>query len=225
MTDMIKIFLMNINRLKTWLYEVWNWLKETTIWFMCCLVLFDSYLFGFHVWNSEMSVRVSGFVLQILGMIFAIHGLLKIRTHFGQSPYMKLFLAWMNRFPKWNRGTVINIKGALTSTAGCKANIDIWTLDDPGDRIELRIKGIIHNLNHLKKAQRINEEGIDTLHDELKEYKVETDQKQKEMKQQIHSDLESLHTDDISISLIGLIWLTVGISMSTMSQEIYKFWM
>ncbi|RAM00170.1 hypothetical protein DO021_20460 [Desulfobacter hydrogenophilus] len=53
-------------------------------------------------------------------------------------------------------------------------------------------------------------------------FQKKTDQRLTDTEEDIKSDLESLHTDDILPSLVGLLWVTFGIAFSTMPQEIIK---
>nr|ADT71689.1 hypothetical methyl-accepting chemotaxis protein [uncultured organism] len=74
---------------------------------MGLLVIVAAALLGFVTWHSEASIRIAGYILQFIGMVFAIRGLLGIRTHFGQPLLRRLLLDWVKRFPKWKRNIVI----------------------------------------------------------------------------------------------------------------------
>jgi hypothetical protein len=67
---------------------LWHWMVEAKVAFMCSLVVYLAIHLGFVTWNSEASIRISGFCLQLIGMVFAIRGLLAIRENFGQ-PLLK----------------------------------------------------------------------------------------------------------------------------------------
>ncbi len=57
----------------------------------------------------------------------------------------------------------------------------------------------------------------DELRDSHEDHKRQVAAAQNNMKEKIRSDLESLHMSDLMKSLVGLIWLTVGITMSTLA--------
>ena len=213
---------MNFRRLKTWLKEILSWAWEARLSYLCFIVLMLAFLFGFGMCPSEQSIRTSGYVLQILGMIFAIRGLLRIRAHFGQPKLRSSSFAWLKRFPKWKKHYVINAEAGDYVILSGKARVELWTNDNSADPLEKRIDGIVNNLERLKEEQRKNSEQIDELQENHEKYKKEQKHKRVNMVNQFRSDLESLHTDDIVVSLIGLTWLTFGLSMSTMSQELSK---
>ena len=45
----------------------------------------------------------------------------------------------------------------------------------------------------------------------------------KKIENEIHSELELLHTGDLIPAVVVLVWLIVGITMSTMAPELYQW--
>lgn len=212
---------MTYQQLRGWLIDIWRWLEEAKPIFMCALMILVVILYGFVVWHSEESIRIAGYSLQFMGMIFAIRGLLKIREHFGQPLLRQLSYQWIKRFPRWRRRSTILCAGtAHVVVSGMKARMEVWSPDDPEKPIEQRIEAIIKNLDRIHQEQRVHAHSIDELkksHDEHKEQMVED---QSDMKETIRSDLETLHTSDLITSLVGLVWLTAGITLSTLAPEL-----
>ena len=64
---------------------------------------------------------------------------------------------------------------------------------------------------------------IDELKQSHEEHKKKVAEQAKKIENEIHSELELLHTGDLITSVVGLVWLTVGITMSTMAPEIYQW--
>jgi hypothetical protein len=202
---------------------VWRWLVEAKLVFMCVFAVLAAILFGFFTFHSEESIRVVGYVLQLIGMIFAIRGLLGIREYFGQPLLIQLVSNWVKRFPRWKRNVVIAAGTAHMTMSGMKARGEVWTPDDPEKPIEHRIDGIIRNLDRIREEQREQAHSIDDLKDSHEEHKKQVAEEQNSMKEKILTDLESLHTSDLVTSLVGLVWLTVGITMSTLAPELSKW--
>jgi hypothetical protein len=149
--------------------------------------------------------------------------LLGIRAHFGQPLLREVFINWLKRFPKLKKNVVIGTGTAHLGLAGMKARVEVWSPDDPSLPIEERIKKIINNLDRIRIEQGTHAKLIEDLKDSHEEHKKKITEKTKQIEENIHSELESLHTSDLITSLVGLVWLTVGITMSTMSQELYKW--
>jgi len=191
--------------------------------FMCLLVIVAAVILGFVTWSSEISIRFAGYTLQFVGMIFAIRGLLGIRAHFGQPLLSELLVDWIKRFPKLRKKVVIGVGTAHLSLAGMKARAVVWSPDDPEKPIEQRIEYIVRNLDRVRDEQRNHAKSIDDLADNHEEHKKAITERTKKVEKDIRTELESLHTSDLITSLVGLVWLTVGITMSTMAPEIYQW--
>ena len=215
---------MNFRRFINWLREIFLWAYEARLAFRCLIVLLMAFFIGFYMWPTEQSIRTYGFGLQIIGMWFAIRGLLKIRTHFDQPKLRKLSIAWLCRFPRWiNKTFKIGVGGgSISIKGGVKAILKPCIPDNPEDSLKKRIDGIVKNQGRLKEEQKNISEQIDKIKGNQEKNQKEQKLAIVNMENQIRSDSESLHTDDILLSFIGLVWLTFGISMSTMSQELSK---
>lgn len=210
-----------IKRVWQWIVRLQHWLAEAKAIFLCLLVILAAIFFGFVTWSSETSIKSAGYGLQIIGMIFAIRGLLSIRAHFDQPLLRTIFIDWLKRFPKWRQDVAIDVGTAEMTAAGMKARGEVWAPDNPENSIEKRVEALVKNLDRVRKDQREQSEHIDNLQDSHEKHKKEVAAQSKKIEEDIRSDLESLHTKDIVVSLVGLVWLTVGISLSTMAPELY----
>ena len=190
---------------------------------MCLLVITAAVVLGFYTWRSEVSIRSAGYLLQLIGMIFAIRGLLSIRAHFGQTLLRKIFLNWLKQFPKWKRNFVLEINSADSASVGTKLSLEIWTPDNSEQPVEKRIEGIVKNLERIRTEQHEHTNSIDELKQSHEEHKKKVAEQAKKIENEIHSELELLHTGDLITSVVGLVWLTVGITMSTMAPEFYQW--
>lgn len=213
---------MKLNRLFRWVTDIWCWLAEGKIVFMFILVLVAALTLGLVTWHSETSIRFAGYILQVLGMIFAIDGLLDVRAHFEQPPLWQLFVSWLKRFPKWIRSVIVNVGTGQLVITGMKVRGEVWTPDKPDQPIEKWIEGIVKNLDRIRKEQGEHTKFIEELRDNLKEHKKKVADDSQKMEEKRRTELESLLTSGIVKSLVGLIWLMVGISMSTMFPELFK---
>jgi len=117
---------------------------------------------------------------------------------------------------------VLRVDNASHVLMSDKLTLEVWAPDNPEASLERRIDAIIYNMEQIREVQRRNSEQIDEMQDSHIKNQKKQEQELKNMKDQVMSDLESLHTDDIVQSLIGLVWLAFGISISTISQELSK---
>ena len=214
---------MNIHRLWRWIIEIWRWIAEGKIIFMFLLVIFTAFALGFLTWRTEVSIRSAGYVLQFIGMIFAIRGLLGIREHFGQPLLREMFLNWLKRFPRWKRNVVPVFGHTKLGIRSMPARFGNWAPDNTDQPIEKRIERIVQNLEKIRVEQREHANSIDVLQTCYDEHKKEVTEQVQNMEDNIRSDLEALHTSDLITSLVGLVWLTIGITMSTMAKELVQW--
>jgi len=211
------------NKLQKWGTCFLSWMLEGKVGIMCILVLIAVFSLSLGAWCTEASIRWAGFVLQLLGMCFAIKGVLDIRKHFKQEPLRMLFFEWLKRFPKWNENKVetVGIVNAVEATDSIK--VEIWTDDNPHDPIEKRIESIIRNQNRLKDQQNESLQAIDSLKSSHEAHKNYVLKQQEQMKENGRVELESIHINGIILSLVGLTWITIGIAMSTISPELTQW--
>ena len=211
---------MQIKHLFNWVKEIWDWLTEGKITFMGIGVVIIVLLSIMVTDHSEASIRIAGYMLQLAGMFFAVRGLLGVREHFKQPLLQNLFVDWFKRFPKFKKSIVIDASATMIGTSAMKARAEVWIPDKPELPIEERIQRIIRNLEQIRKQQSDNSVTIESLKDSLEEHKDEVTEERNKSEERIRSDSELLHTSDIITSLVGLVWLTVGISLSTLAPEI-----
>lgn len=182
-----------------------------------------AFIIGFVTWPSEISIRTSGYVLQFIGMILAIKGLLGIRKHFGQPSLTMLFVNWVKRFPQWKKDAVVLGGTVQLGAVEVRGRIGTWNPDDPAKSIEQRIEKIIRNLEIIKEGQHNHSELLNVLNDSHEDHKKKINERASKMEEEFQANLESSLTDGLERSLVGLVWLLVGISMSTMAPELYRW--
>jgi hypothetical protein len=153
-------------------------------------------------------------------MLFAIRGILKIRAYFGHPTLKILLIAWLQRFPKWKRDIAISTGEGRIGMVGLDARFEIWTPDNPNDELEKRFEAVLRNLNSLREMRRTQADQIEKIEKNHTLLKESQKQELEKIEKRLNSEIETLHTNDILFSLIGLVWLTFGITMSTLSTEI-----
>ncbi|MGH9438614.1 MAG: hypothetical protein ACRD22_12165 [Terriglobia bacterium] len=212
------------SRLAQWIKALGIWIYEAKLALLWLLVIAVAVYLGCIVWHREVAIRVAGYSLQLLGMILTINSLLRIRIYFGRPDLRTLFVIWIKNFPKWKRRYIsVADGGHFNVKLGVAAAAKSWTPDNPDQSLEKRIEGILRNLNRINEIQNGHAMKISTLQAALEEHRLITAEETHNSEKRMRSDLESLHMSDWTISLIGLIWLTVGITMSTMAPELYQW--
>ena len=220
-TKFQKIYERDSKRMKK-IIEWWNWFAEGKQVFMCLLVIVAALLLCMYTWKSETSIRVSGYCLQFIGMLFAIFGLLDIRKHLQQPLLRDLFINWIQRFPILKKRSPQNYTSDRGVGFAGSVSVDgIWIKDNPDRSLEDRVSLLAENLEIIRKKQRQHDDLIAKLKGSHEEQVKEVKKQNQEIREEFQKNLETLHIGGWINSMVGLIWLTVGITLSTLSQEIY----
>ncbi|MEX0595717.1 MAG: hypothetical protein WD512_04385, partial [Candidatus Paceibacterota bacterium] len=142
--------------------------------------------------------------------------------HFNHERLWVLILNWIKRFTKWRRNIQHgSFNVGLTGVTGF-ASAEVWHPDDKSKPIEERLDILSQNVLILREAQSTNKKVIHLLQAEIKNLDEKTKNNTDNLKRDLNQAIEKLHTDDLIVSLMGLVWLTVGISFSTFANELSK---
>jgi hypothetical protein len=173
------------------------------------------------IWpNSGDWLRYSGLAFEMLGIVTVWAGLRDRRILFGkQSEFAKLS-DWLKRFPlPGAQPRVIEVRGISGGLefAG-QAKATLWRGTSASSSIEDRVVALEANVQTLRKeltnleqwAQKETQERQDT--DNVERQKRESNYKD------INATLESLGAGNLPLETLGLIWLALGVILSTLSQ-------
>lgn len=195
-----------------------NWLKEG--WFVWLGVVLLLIAFAGH--PSELRIRIMGLALQVLGIIAVALGIHKTRVLFGRPALIFAVPKWLSRFPKYRpRGVTGEFNITLPSPTAFLIGYQ-WI--NPSDAsLDARTTALEENL------KRVNEQVYRTyslLHQEVRNredaLKLESQTREKE-NQEFNQKLEMSETGGLEISAMALVWLALGLIMSTLSNEIGCF--
>lgn len=207
----------------SWIRALWFWLTEPRHFWLATFVVALALGFTLRRGVTEPEVRITGMLLQILGIGTVAWGIRETRALFGRPTLMAQFRAWLHRFPVYG-GRVVS----------ASANITV-----PG--------ASLHARGYVSTAARSNvsvEERIDALEKNVKLITERIDETQSEMDQRFrsHADLlkqeehararedqaigeklEATETGGLQISAMGALWLFVGVTLSTAAPEIARW--
>jgi hypothetical protein len=156
-------------------------------------------------------------------MFIAIFGLLQIRAHFGQSSLWSQFKRWLQGLLWWKKEPVIGDLNATMGITKMTAQGQLSCADDPDKSEAERINILVKNLDLLRQVQGLHARLIEELKGSHEDQKKESENQRLKLKTKFQKALEISHTSDLFLSFVGLVWLTVGIILSTLSVEICQW--
>ncbi len=171
---------------------------------------------------TEQEVRFTGLLLQILGIGTVAWGIRETRALFGRPTLFAQFRAWLRRFPVYG-GRVVSASASITMPRiSVNARGHAGASAGPDASADARIEA-------LEKNVRLLNERIDHTQNEMdQKFRSHADfLKQEERTRALHDQairekLEATETGGLHISAMGVLWLFIGVTLSTAATEIAK---
>ena len=212
-----------MRRIFSWVRLFWSWLAEARLFWMALLVLLFAFLLSFSSGASEIHVRITGLILQWLGIGTVAIGIHETRKLFGRPGIVKLLLEWMSHFPRWHRH-IVSISGSgRLRVSGGKSQAHVWSTVDPSASIEARFEALTKNVERLNERLIQAQKEIDSVFSKQSEALRQEQQMRAKDDENLHKRLEAAETGGLHISFIGMLWIFFGLLLSTMSAEIAQW--
>ena len=203
-----------LSRIATWLHEArgaWGATFAVVVVFLISWATFPAW---------ELRVRIAGLVLQLLGVATVAVGLHKTRRLFCRPSLAKIAVGWFRRFPKFGVETRI-VVGSVSLSASPTGFLAHGTVSPPPTAsLEERIASLGRGLSRanllIDRTQgRIEEEARNhgsALKSERRERAVGD--------ARIQTLLEEAAAGGLYLEATGVIWLVLGVTLATASNEI-----
>jgi hypothetical protein len=197
---------------------IWPWLAEARhVWYS--LVVIGVAVIISLCLPTEPVIRITGLVLQLLGIGTVIWGIYETRALFGHPKSVSKIKAWLSRFPLLRRNVVLSVNSASYIIVGGKATVD-QTHKATDSTTEARLDSLERNVilihERISQTQKEIEEGLHKIGDSVKR----EEQSRQAEDNEIRKKLEATGTGGVHISAIGASWLFVGIILSSAAPEI-----
>jgi len=204
------------SRIKT----IWPWLLEIRYAWLSVIVIFGALAISLRPHTTEPVIRITGLILQLLGVCTVIWGISETRALFGHPSLASKTKAWFGRFPMLRR--TINLSASVSgiSIVGGRASAFVTNNPGPNPTVETRLDSLERNISliheRITQAQNDMDQEFRKAEESLKLEK----QSRQEEDNTTREKLEATGTGGVHISAIGASWLFVGVILSTASLEI-----
>ncbi len=206
----------SVSRIK----QLWPWLVEARFAWLTLGVIGAALIVSLRPHTSESVIRLTGLVLQLLGIGTVIWGISETRALFGHPSFSVKAKSWFERFPLRRRNIVSAAGAASFAAATCKARGYVTQGPGPNPTVDTRLDALERNVSLIHERISSTEKEMDEEFRKTAEaLKNEEHQRQTE-DNAIRAKLEATGTGGVHISAIGASWLFVGVVLSTAGVEI-----
>jgi hypothetical protein len=206
----------NIVRVKALL----PWLAEARYVWLALAVSIAALVIALRPGTTEPVIRLTGLVLQILGIGTVAWGISETRTLYGHKPLFAVARGWIERFPLRKRNFVLGAAGIASATAFSRARGHVTHGTPPNPTVEERLDALEKNIGALHKRIGATQKELD---EELAKLKTSVSEETRQREQEDQGNrklIEMTATGGVHISAIGAVWLFVGVILSTAGVEI-----
>ena len=208
--------------------RLWQWLRAIARWLwdgrdgwgplLVVITIIFAASSGAKVLDDGL--RYAGLFLQILGVVTVAIGLRDRRQTFQKLGFLRLFLLWLERFPRYApKPHVISAQGIASGSAFGSAYVFEWHGIPDDATIEDRLTVLQRNLDTVKQlaldAQKQAQEEAAKLQSKLEKESHERETSERAL----GAKLESVGAGNLHLEAAGVFWLIVGIILGTAPSE------
>lgn len=201
---------------------LWPWLAEARHFWLSCAVVGTALLVALRPNTPEPVIRLTGLVLQLLGIATVMWGISETRALFGHPSFVAQAKTWLRQFPLRKRRIVMAAGGTTLSAATATGRGYTTSSAGPNPSVGSRLDALEKNVSgihdRISQTQKEMDDGFRKSADSLK-HEAQTRESEDAA---IRAKLEATGTGGVHISAIGALWLFVGVVLSTASPEIAR---
>lgn len=203
--------------------QLWPWLVEARFAWLALGVIAAALIVSLRPHTHESVIRLTGLVLQLLGIGTVIWGISETRALFGHPSFAAKAKSWLERFPLRRRNIVLAAGAATLSAITGKGRGYGTQGPGPNPTIETRVDALEKNISLIHERISSTEKEMDEEFRRTAEVLKSEEQARQAEDNVIHAKLEATGTGGVHISAIGASWLFVGVVLSTAGLEIAEF--
>lgn len=204
-----------------------RWLRNFAVWFakprlawLMLVVLLLAMVIIVRLRTDEQTIRITGMVLEIFGLGTVAWGVSQTRRRFGRPSIVALTRQWLGQIPRWPRNHVISLAGVASAGAvGSARGHAVYgvgpnpTIEERVDALEKNLKGLDERFNQARNEIEAKVRKQSESIDEERRTRASADEN-------LRKTIEDTETGGLHLSAVGLVWLLVGLILSTIPEEL-----
>jgi hypothetical protein len=210
-------------QLHRWLRALLSWLSEARHFWLAAVVLVVAILLVARNGVTEPQIRITGLVLQVLGIGTVAWGIRETRVLFGRPDIFTLSREWIRRFPVYG-GRVVTGSGNTTAPAATMQGRGyVSAVAGPNATVEARLEAFERNMKYMNDRTDAIQAEMEQNARAQRQALVQEQQTRAKKDQELSAKLDATEIGGLHISAIGALWLFVGVTMSTAAPELVKW--
>ncbi len=199
---------------------LWSWIAEARYGCLAWGVVLIAVIISLRLGVSEPVIRLTGLLLQFLGIGTVAWGISETRALFGHPSYTTKVRSWVTRFPLLRRPIVASLSGVESLATVGKLRASCTHRADRDATIDARVAAIEKNIDAIHNRISQTQQEMDAEFAKAAEAIKREEQLRQFEDLAIRETFEATETGGVHISAIGALWLLVGVALSTAAPEI-----
>jgi len=214
---------MNItaSQLILWPRRAFYWAMRARLAVFTAGVVVLALIASFAYFQTEQAVRLSGLLLQLLGIAAAAIGIRDTRRMFGRPSFLQHIRLWLKAIPGL-KPRVASLSGSSSLSMSCSATVRGWRGPGPDPTLESRLSAAETNLLELYQRANAAESAFDAHVRASTQSLKEESHERKEADRQLHLKIEAASADGLHLAAVGVVWLACGVVLSTAPNELLR---
>ena len=201
------------------LIRILRWLAEGRYTWLTTLVIFAALIISLRPHTTEPIIRLTGLVLQVLGIGTVIWGIHETRALFGHPSVLNKVGTWLKRFPLLRGNVTAALDGPISFAITAKGRAH--TTHGPANpTVEARLVALEKNVTSIHERISQTQKEIDDEFQIIRGALEGEEQSRQVEHDAILKKLEVTGTGGLHISAIGALLLFMGVILSTAATEI-----
>lgn len=203
-----------------WISQLGRWLAEPwKVWIALAATVGVPVVAFISPISTSDQLRYSGLAFELLGIGTVWAGLRDRRILFGKQSTFDKTTGWLKRFPRLGpqTHTLVAAAGSM-GIASAQGRMRAWHETSPTSSIDDRVAALEANIQTLRTEQGNLEQRLQQETRERQDAdKAERERRESNYKE-IQTTLDSLGAGNLGLETLGLLWLSLGVILSTLSS-------
>jgi hypothetical protein len=213
-----------VQKLRRWVRALLHWLVEARrVWgpvLVIILVLIIASRLPLN--QAEFWLRFCGFGFELLGILTVVSGLRDKQRLFNLPSFGENIRRWLDRRPRWGakQYAPLEAKAGIYALSGMSAKLSVWRGTPADAPIEARLAALEANLATLKTEQAESAKEFQEVARKTNEA-IDAERRARESTvTALRVQLEGLGAGGLHIEMMGIVWLFLGVVLTTFPGEI-----